>query len=40
MVVRCTWKLRRRLFVWEEELVGECSGVLSNVVFQVDIVDK
>lgn len=34
------WKWRRQLFAWEEELVGERSGLLSNVVLQVDIVDK
>jgi hypothetical protein len=27
-------------FVWEEDLVGEYNGVLSNVVSQVDNVDK
>ena len=26
--------------MWEEELVGECSVLLSNVVLQVDTVDK
>ncbi|GAU37198.1 hypothetical protein TSUD_30630 [Trifolium subterraneum] len=26
------WKWRRRLHAWEEELVGQCVGVLSNIV--------
>jgi hypothetical protein len=34
------WKLLCRFFVWEEDLVGEYNGVLSNVVSQVDTVDK
>jgi len=33
-------KWRRRLFVWEEELLGECIIRLSNFSFQVDRVDK
>jgi len=34
------WKWRRRLFAWEEELLGECVGRLTNFSLQVDRVDK
>jgi len=34
------WKWRRMLFVWEGELVVECSGFLSNVVLQDNMVDR
>jgi len=27
------WKWRRRLFAWEEELVGDCVKLLTSVVF-------
>ncbi|AES70860.1 transmembrane protein, putative [Medicago truncatula] len=29
------WSWRRRLFAWEEDLVGECRNLLNNVTFQV-----
>jgi hypothetical protein len=29
-----SWRRRRRLFVWEDELLKECIDVLSNIVFQ------
>jgi len=31
------WKWRRRLFVWEEELVRECVDRLTHVVLQVKV---
>ncbi|GAU47519.1 hypothetical protein TSUD_138910 [Trifolium subterraneum] len=34
------WKWRRRLFVWEEELVAQCVGVLANFVLQGDATDR
>jgi len=34
------WKWRRRLFAWEEELVGELRLLLQNVSLQVDVIDK
>jgi len=34
------WRWKRRLFAWEEELVGELSVLLQNVFFQVDKDDK
>ena len=34
------WRWRRRLFVWEEELVGELKFLLQNVTLQVDRVDR
>ncbi|KEH30065.1 hypothetical protein MTR_4g060705 [Medicago truncatula] len=34
------WRWRRRLFAWEEELVGECVERLANFVLQVDISDR
>lgn len=34
------WKWWCQLFAWEEELVGECSGMLSNVVLQADTEEK
>jgi len=34
------WKWRRRLFEWEDELVGECIVRLTNFSFQVDRVDR
>ncbi|XP_024630811.1 uncharacterized protein [Medicago truncatula] len=34
------WKWRRRLWYWEEVMVGECSLLLSNVVLQVSISDR
>jgi hypothetical protein len=33
------WRWRRRLFAWEEELWGECCGVLANVLLQVHTLD-
>jgi len=33
------WEWRQRLWDWEEVLVGECSALLANVVFQVTIDD-
>ena len=35
-----TWKWRRRVFDWKEEMVGECCELLSNVVLQDDGIDK
>lgn len=35
-----TWKWRRRLFVWEEELVGECCALLNSFVLQADVDDR
>jgi hypothetical protein len=34
------WRWRRRLFALEEELWGECCGVLANVLLQVDPPDE
>jgi hypothetical protein len=34
------WRWRRRLFAWEEELVGECVERLANFVLQVDTSDR
>jgi hypothetical protein len=34
------WRSRRRLFAWEEELVGELRLLLHNVSLQVDRVDR
>ena len=34
------WRWRRRLFAWEEELVGELRLLLHNVSLQVDWVDR
>lgn len=34
------WRWRRRLFAWEEELVGECVERLANIVLQVGMSDK
>lgn len=34
------WRWRRRLFAWEEELVGDLRLLLHNVSLQVDRVDK
>jgi hypothetical protein len=34
------WRWRRRLFAWEEELVGELILLLQNVILQVDMDDK
>jgi hypothetical protein len=34
------WRWRMRLFAWEEELQGECCGVLTNVLLQVDTRDE
>jgi len=34
------WKWRRRLFAWEEQLLGECIVRISNFPFQVDRVDN
>ncbi|GAU49602.1 hypothetical protein TSUD_407670 [Trifolium subterraneum] len=34
------WKWRRRLYAWEEELVGQCVGVLSNIVLQDGVSDR
>ena len=33
------WRWHRRLWVWGEEMVRECSSLLSNVHLQVDTVD-
>ena len=35
-----TWRWRRRLFVWEEEMVGELILLLANVTLQVTKEDK
>jgi len=34
------WKCWRRLLVWEEELVGECLMVISNIHLQVDVTNR
>jgi len=34
------WRWRRRLFAWEEGLLGECVERLSNFVLQVDLADR
>lgn len=34
------WKWRRRLFAWEEGLVGECVERLSNFVLQEGVSDR
>jgi hypothetical protein len=34
------WKWRRRLFVWEEDLVRECADRLSHVVLHVGVADR
>ncbi|XP_024634465.1 uncharacterized protein [Medicago truncatula] len=34
------WRWRRRLFAWEEGLLGECVGRLVNSVLQVDVSDR
>jgi len=34
------WRWRRRLFAWEEELVGECVGRLANFALQVEVSDR
>jgi hypothetical protein len=34
------WRWRRRMWDWEEEMVGECRILLSNVVFQESINDR
>jgi len=33
------WQWRRRLWDWEEELVGECRALLANVTLQVSLSD-
>lgn len=34
-----SWMWRRRLLVWEEELVSECASFLHNVVLHDNILD-
>jgi len=34
------WKWRRRLLVWEEDKVRECSVILANIVLQPDLLDR
>ena len=34
------WVWRRRLLAWEEESMRECSILLHNVVWQVNVTDK
>jgi len=34
------WEWRRRLFVWEEDTVRECSTLLSNIVLQENVYDS
>ena len=34
------WKWRRRLFAWEDELLGECNVRLTTFSFQVDRVNR
>jgi hypothetical protein len=34
------WVWRRRLLAWEEETVTECATLLSDIVLQVDVIDK
>jgi len=34
------WCWRRRLWVWEEELVVECSHLVNNVVLHTDVLDR
>ncbi|GAU43191.1 hypothetical protein TSUD_300780 [Trifolium subterraneum] len=35
-----TWLWRRQLWVWEDELLVECRGLLSNIVLQPHVADK
>jgi hypothetical protein len=35
-----TWKWRRRLWAWEEEMVVECMNLLLIVMLQVDTDDR
>ena len=34
------WRWRRRLWVWEEELVEECRILLTNVALQTNVSDR
>jgi len=34
------WRWRRRLFVWEEEMLGDLTLLLQNVILQVHKADK
>lgn len=34
------WKWRKRMFAWEEELVGECVELFISFIFQVNMVDR
>ncbi|GAU52005.1 hypothetical protein TSUD_418090 [Trifolium subterraneum] len=34
------WQWRRRLWVWEEEMLGECIGLLHTIVLQTNISDS
>jgi len=34
------WKWRQRLYVWEEELLGECVGQLTSVTLKVECADR
>jgi len=33
------WRWRRRLWVWEEEMLGECIILLRNVCLQMNVTD-
>ncbi|MCI93984.1 heat-shock protein, partial [Trifolium medium] len=33
------WSWRRRLWEWEEEMLGECRGILSDIVLQPSVAD-
>jgi len=34
------WRCRRRLWDWEEEMIGECRRLLDNFVLQTEVVDR
>ena len=34
------WRWRRRLFAWDERLLGECVERLANSILQVDLADR
>ncbi|MCI73325.1 YIPF1-like protein, partial [Trifolium medium] len=34
------WQWRRQLWVWEEEMLGECTGLLYDIVLQTNILDS
>jgi hypothetical protein len=34
------WRWRRRLWVWEEEMVGECHNLLNDFILQTNVTDR